>query len=952
MKRVSALMTLALMIGGMAAQAQDELLMPDVEQRREKLLYKGDRFLLPDGFKVEEVATNELIRSCINMTFDHLGRPMLASERFGIFFLEDPDGDGHYEEYKVLTREIGSAQGMYVVKPGEYLFQANGPEGTGLYRVLDTDLDDKADEITLLIKSDAGMQEHGPHAIQMGPDGKIYLMYGNHAHPITDLNPLSPSRGLQEDFFLPRYLDPRGHANSVRAPGGTINRLSSDLKTMSQLVGGFRNQYDFAMDLYGEMFTFDSDMEWDVGLPWFRPIRVLHSVPGADFGWRTGSSKKPFYYLDTLPGVDDVGRGSPVGVAIYQHNAFPEKYRGAVFMGDWSRGRIRVLFPRRSGGSFEGKTLDFLVGEPLNVTDLDIGPDGNLYFLIGGRGTNGGMFKISYTGPRGKPAIASTLDGVVMQPMPRSAWGKEALRKKKIALGDGWESGLRGIAEDAKRPTSYRIRALEALQVLGPQPDTAYLGRFIRDTDAEVRAFAVYLLGTHPLDEIRTYLDELLGDSSAVVLRRTCEAFVQAGLTEATRVGKLVNGLFPLLDHEDRFVRYAARLTLSRVHREAWEKHALKSDMEEHPHGTLEGLLALAQTQRAAVHADALWERLNELSKAEMSDDVLLDYLRVVQMASIRDVAKQDDRSKFEQSIGTRMLRHFPSKDWRVNRELQVVTAGFKTPGAIEKLLANLTPDQSQEEQIHTVFCLRTIPDGWTEAQRNTLVAWFDRGREIRGAASMEGFVNNLWNSTMALLPEDEQVVAQTGKTAALAARRAKSHALMAQLDEAAGNRPNGMVQRSFEELAEYLEYDPMAYRAPNLERGEQVFLRGKCMECHVFGSIGRGGGPDLSTVASRFRRRDLLEAIMYPSRVISDQYSSVDVEMSNGDFHTGMVVGEGQDTLTIITAQGERMELRTADIKERFESEISIMPEGLLDTMSQENLVDLVQFLENGGDL
>jgi len=85
---------------------------------------------------------------------------------------------------------------------------------------------------------------------------------------------------------------------------------------------------------------------------------------------------------------------------------------------------------------------------------------------------------------------------------------------------------------------------------------------------------------------------------------------------------------------------------------------------------------------------------------------------------------------------------------------------------------------------------------------------------------------------------------------------------------------------------------------------------------------------------------------------VISDQYTAVDVDMKNGDFYTGMVVGEDSSMLTIITAKGERLELPVKDIKERFKSEISIMPEGLLDTMSQDNLVDLVQFLENGGDL
>jgi len=143
-----------------------------------------------------------------------------------------------------------------------------------------------------------------------------------------------------------------------------------------------------------------------------------------------------------------------------------------------------------------------------------------------------------------------------------------------------------------------------------------------------------------------------------------------------------------------------------------------------------------------------------------------------------------------------------------------------------------------------------------------------------------------------------------------------------------------------------------MAYKRPDLERGELVFRRSRCVDCHVFGSIGRGGGPDLSTVTSRFRRRDILEAIMYPSKVISDQYTGVDVEMKDGEFYSGMVVEEGPFKLTLISSLGERLELRKRKISERNTSQMSIMPEGLMDTMSLGDLVSLIQFLEEGSDL
>ena len=363
------------------------LLMPDVDlTRTERLEVMGSRFFTPEGFVVEQVATDELVGSVVNMTFDHLGRPALSREGGGIQLLIDEDGDGKYDSVKEFCTEIKTAHGMHYIGPGDLLVNSEGPEKTGLYRLTDTDGDDKADKVMLIANSRGGIQEHGPHTILTGPDGYFYVLYGNHAFPRVELDPASPSRDLREDHLLPRFVDPRGHANSIRAPGGTIHRLDPELKQWSQIVAGYRNPFDMAADIQGELFPFDADMEWDFGLPWYRPIRVVHAVPGGDFGWRTGSSKIPFYNIDTLPSVDNAGRGSPVGVAFYYHNAYPKQYYGALFLGDWARGRIRVIFPKQAGATYEGRIVDFVLGEPLNVTDMDIGPDGSLYFSTGGGG--------------------------------------------------------------------------------------------------------------------------------------------------------------------------------------------------------------------------------------------------------------------------------------------------------------------------------------------------------------------------------------------------------------------------------------------------------------------------------------------------------------------------------------------------------------------------------------
>jgi putative heme-binding domain-containing protein len=931
--------------------AEEELLMPDFDANRsEKLGVGGDRFRVPEGFVVEEVASHDLIGSVINMTFDPKGRPALAAEKEGIWLLTDTDGDGVYDAKHNYCNEVSTTMGLYYLGDGDLLVHANGPQGPALYRLLDRDGDDVAEEVVRIQRSDGGMGEHGPHSIVRGPDGYLHIMYGNHAHPLREVDSASPFRDYQEDHLLNRYVDPRGHANNIMAPGGTIQRVHPDLdrNEWHQFCGGFRNAYDFSINLSGEIITFDSDMEWDFGLPWYRPVRVAHCVQGADYGWRTGSSKKPFYYLDTLPSIDDIGRGSPVGTAFYYHYAYPQKYWGAYFMGDWSRGRIRAMFPKKDGATLSGKSLDFVLGEPLNVTDLDVGPDGSLYFTNGGRSTYGGMFRVRYTGEPWK----SVEHPVVDQPMPRSAWGQKALLAVKEEWGRArWRRELLEIAADTARPADARLRALEALQIHGPQPRVPELAALLDDGDAVVRAQAVYLLGASEAEVDEALITKALGDADMLVARRASEALVRRiGAGPAQVSPDTVARLLSLLDAKDRFAAYAAMQALRRVDKGLWRDAILTANFEAHPGQTLRGLLALAISAPACEDTKAVMNKLATLPVATMDTAALLDFARVVQLTILRDACDPKDFGVLRNALAPALLDRFPAEDLSENRELQILLAHFQEAAAIQPMLDYLdTPDLAQEEQIHTIYCLRELKEGWSKQQRQQLVAWFDRGREMGGAASMEGFINNLWDSSLALMPGPEQEIAKVRKDRQLKKRREEAMALLAlsNPEEAAG--AGELAQMSFAEMADYLEYDPMAYREPNLEAGKAVFVKAKCAACHLFGEVGKGGGPDLSSLASRFRRRDILEAIMYPSKVISDQYSAVEVDTKDGAKFLGMLAGETEEQLTIITAYGDRVDIPAVNIAAKKPAEASIMPEGLLNAISLGELVALVQYLEHG---
>ena len=132
-----------------------------------------------------------------------------------------------------------------------------------------------------------------------------------------------------------------------------------------------------------DLFIHDADMESDEGTSWYRPTRLCHVVPGGEYGWRSGWSKWPEYYFDSLPAVIDTGRGSPAGIVTYNHFMFPARFHGCLFTADWSQGKILAIKLKRTGASYSATTETFLEGNPLNVTDLEVGPDGWLRVSIG-----------------------------------------------------------------------------------------------------------------------------------------------------------------------------------------------------------------------------------------------------------------------------------------------------------------------------------------------------------------------------------------------------------------------------------------------------------------------------------------------------------------------------------------------------------------------------------------
>ena len=129
----------------------------------------------------------------------------------------------------------------------------------------------------------------------------------------------------------------------------------------------------------------------------------------AEFGWRNGAGKRPEFYPDNLPPTLNIGPGSPTGVTFGYGAKFPAKYQNALFMLDWSWGKLYAVHLEASGSSYTATKEEFLSGAPLPLTDAIIHPqDGAMYFTIGGRRVQSGLYRVTYVG---KESTARRADG-------------------------------------------------------------------------------------------------------------------------------------------------------------------------------------------------------------------------------------------------------------------------------------------------------------------------------------------------------------------------------------------------------------------------------------------------------------------------------------------------------------------------------------------------------------
>lgn len=851
---------------------------------------------VPDGFTVTQFAGPELANDISCLHIDSKGRVAVAGRGY-VRQLIDTDGDGKAD--KALELIPAPAEGPMGVLWEDDLLYITTDGGVKHWFGVRGDGPAKERPLTLVELKTGG--EHAAHAVKRGPDGKLYVLCGNMAG-VTAKTVTAKNSPVSDPV------------------AGVLLRMHDIGLEVEVVADGFRNPYDFDFDLNGTPFTFDSDNERCVGLPWYEPTRFYRILSGGHYGWLSPQHaqtwRMPPYNPYVVAPVVTAGRGSPTGVACYRHTRFPKEYQGGFFFADWTFGTIWFTQP----GDKQPKVKPFLTvsGEHgFAPTGLAVDPtSGDLFVSIGGRGTRGAVYRISYTkNTKGEPIPFDA------KPLPK--WEKPAAvplnadaltqaktEKEKLAVVCGWFEALGGIGDPKATGTAwegYTFRIPQKANVVRPLAQAAQEAYPSRDA----------------------------------ALNRELLRFLAAAEVDATRVEGLTA---TLVTQADPVARVHTLLALVRMRGPLSSKDAAL---------VCDALITLdADYADAAQTRDTNWplrmsEAVSALAKADRGILVALvshpafgraEHLWLVRASGVgtrragEAFVKKASEGKFDWAAGhAEYIGALAEKDARpwLNK---IAAAGFPDAAAVQ-------------------FAK------WPKEEDRKL---FVGGLNSTSAVAVAKCVDSLVNLSKG---DDELVplIRALRRFPDVKKDATVRNVVFARLKQHTGEsfddptKWEGWLAEKHPELAKKLVgvgYDAAAWRkrlakidfdTGDAAKGKTVFAKAQCAACH---NGATAVGPSLVGVAKRFSRDDLLTAILDPNRDVADRYRTVKFGTAE-QVYEGIVIYEATDGVMLQTSADATVRIPGKGIESRKPGANSLMPTGLLDALTDAEVADLFAYLK-----
>lgn len=861
--------------------------------------FLDDQFELPSGFHIYRAAGPELSGGSYDLCFDEQGR-LLVGDGNAVRRLKDKDKDGVFDGFEVIATGLGprGPQGLLVY--GDRLYAVGG-DGLQLFEGYQTD-GPLVHRGRLGAKMNTG-GDHDAHTILRGHDGYLYLMAGNGA-------------GIRGRLHITELNSP-----VIFERESSVFRISPDGEKWECLGSGGRNPPSLGMNYLGELFSFDSDMEWHVGLPWYRPVRLNHWAIGGDQGWQEVGAY-PRYFIDCLPGILDVGRGSPNWGIFYEHHLLPDKYRNSFLVCDyrWKResndqystsGRLVAFFLKRAGAGWKA-TMETLARPKPNardkagkriqfaLVDIDVAPDGSLYLSD----HNQGIWRISCEPRRQAPSLSEAERRLRMIPERADSLEKLARdRQWEIRAHAAWQYGLRG--------------------------EVAPLVRLLRDKDAFVRRRAAEALTRWPTPEARHPLIEALNDS-------------------------------------ERLVRYVATCALAHHPTSEWLDEAL---VKKYPQTQMRALVAglirhePPPPEKVRLVVDSL------LHAKRLSVEDQLDLLRII--ALFPKVAGPD--------VENFLLTRFPDADRNVRWEKIRLMGEFRVAEAFPALLKELETEKDHVTQFHIARAIARLPRGWNAEQETRLLDWFlgteqgwfaqfgGKGVEFpafwqtvlsdfaahhreafMGARNRIDLASVLGTVLIDSFEVDSLTTMYEQETTPDIEKKIARALKKFSITKSEPAPKIAMPEKSDAEVHGFI----LTARGGDSARGAKVYEGLQCNACHGGGvTPGREGkffGPELTGIAQRLTKTELADALVYPSKLVADRFKGIEIEFADATPLTGFITDQNAESVTL--ADREQVHrIPRAKIRSINPQSSSPMPDKLLNGLSWDELRDLLAFLEDG---
>lgn len=782
--------------------------------------------------------------SWVSLGVDPKGRLYSSAQRGGLYRITPATDFGEETIFEKVPVDLGGAHGLLWFQDALYAVVNGGQDG--FYRLTDTDGDDMLDRVELLRALD-GSGEHGPHSVVVAPDGKNLLVLCGNMTKLTELSGSRVPTNWQEEKLVPRINDARGFWGGYSPPGGCLYQVDPDGKQWELLCCGFRNPFDLVVLPSGQIVVYDADMEWDMGLPWYRPTRYCAGQSGVDYGWRKGSAKWAADYPEAPAPLTNIGPGSPTGMA------YVPGPQGGIIGLDWTFGTAY----------FEGKPWN--VGAPFPVADVCFSKhdNGGVYVVTGGRGLPSRLLRLLPPRPSYEYTWSKQEEDRVAKWGAATAWPETETRTAKEIL-DAGEVGADRLSFRGRRPEAKPdwVTARVALERL-------------------------------PAEKLRETV-------LAVDVSRPDRSF--AGLLALARQGT-PDDLQPILDALGKFA-YAPLTHLQRI---AWLRIHAVALLRQGP---------VSDEQRALVA-----KRLMPLFPVgnERQDQDLCELLAYVDAPGLLDKAVP-------------LLT--PLKPSQPPEWAELATRNKSYGGVIDKMMANMTP----MGQLAIANALRMIDHDWTIEQRRILFTFLGQARDRSGGASYDGFVLKIIDLAWDTCSDEEK------RELEFVVGRAR-----APKNKFNSKPPKGPGKNW--QISDIADICDGGFEGRSKKAGRNLFHAAGCASCHYFKGEGGFGGPDLTSLKNKFRAEDLLESVIDPNKVISDQYSGQVLTKKDGTALFGVVhkTWDGDmEVYEVIPAVADAKPVRipVEDVKEVAPSPQSPMPASLLNSLSKDEIRDLVAFL------